>query len=69
MKHISDSERLTIAALNKRETELKEAKEKIRQYQREIEAMNVRIASLRESNQMLCSQLKFLVSKFSKQDA
>lgn len=69
MKHVSDSERLTIAALNRRETELKEAREMIQRYSREAEALKVQIASLRESNQILCSQIKYLVSKYAKQNA
>jgi len=68
-KHISDSERLTIAALNRRETELKEAKDALKQQQREIEAMKVCISSLKESNQILCSQIQYLVSKYAKQNA
>lgn len=69
MKHISDSERLTIAALNRRETELKAAKDMIKQQAREMEALKVRISSLKESNQMLCWQIQFLVSKYAKQNA
>ena len=69
MKHVSDSERLTIAALNRRETELKEAREMIKQCNRETEALRVQVASLRESNQILCSQIQYLVSKYARQNA
>lgn len=43
MKHISDSERLTIAALNRKETELKQAQETIEQYKAQLRAMKTYI--------------------------
>lgn len=63
MKHVSDSERLTRAILNKKETELYEAKRTINEYKRQLEAMSEHITSLKESNKILCSQVQYLVSK------
>ena len=63
MKHISDSERLTIAALNRRETELKQANETIEQYKAQLRAMKTYIWELRESNKILSAQVQYLVSK------
>ena len=63
MKHISDSERLTIAALNRKETELKQAQETIEQYKAQLRAMKTYIWELKESNTILSSQVRYLVSK------
>lgn len=63
MKHISDSERLTIAALNRRETELKQANETIEEYKAQLRAMKTYIWELRESNKILSAQVQYLVSK------
>lgn len=62
-KHISDSERLTLAALNKKEIELKEAKEVIDNCKAQLRAMKSYITELKESNQMLAAQVRYLVSK------
>jgi septal ring factor EnvC (AmiA/AmiB activator) len=40
-KHVTDSERQTIAALNRKETELKEARDTIEQYKAQLRAMKV----------------------------
>lgn len=63
VKHISDSERLVIAALNKKETELKQEKERSSIYKRELQALKSYIAELKDSNKMLAAQVKYLVSK------
>ena len=39
-KHISDSERLTLAMLNKKETELKQTQEKLDQLKIQLKAMS-----------------------------
>jgi len=62
-KHVTDSERQTIAALNRKETELKEARDTIEQYKAQLRAMKVYVWELRESNQILSSQVRYLVSK------
>lgn len=62
-KHISDSERLVIAALNKKETENKQLQEKLSNAYQQLKAMKSYIWELKESNKMLASQVKYLVSK------
>ena len=62
-KHISDSERLTLAMLNKKETELKQTQEKLDQLKIQLKAMSGYIWELKESNKMLASQVKYLISK------
>lgn len=60
---ISDSERLTIAKLNRTETELKQTQEKLRNTYQQLKAMSGYIWELKEANKMLASQVKYLVSK------
>ena len=62
-KHISDSERLTLAMLNKKETENKQLQEKLSNAYQQLKAMKNYICELKESNKMLASQVKYLVSK------
>ena len=62
-KHISDSERLTLAMLNKKETELKQTQDKLSNAYQQLKAMKSYIWELKESNQILASQVKYLVSK------
>ena len=64
-KHISDSERLTIAALNRRETELQEAKNIIKRYEQELKAYKVYIWELKDSNKILSNQVRYLVGKIA----
>lgn len=67
-KHITDSERLTLAMLNKKETELKQTQEKLTNAYQQLKAMKSYISELKESNKMLAAQVKYLVSK-EKKDA
>ena len=62
-KHISDSERLTLAMLNKKETELKQTQEKLSNAYQQLKAMKNYVWELKEANKMLASQVKYLVSK------
>lgn len=62
-KHISDWERLTLAMLNKKETELKQTQEELDQLKRQLKAMSGYIWELKESNKMLASQVRYLISK------
>ena len=62
-RYISDSERLTIAMLNKKETENKQLQEKLSNAYQQLKAMKNYIWELKESNKMLASQVKYLVSK------
>ena len=62
-KHITDSERLTLAMLNKKETELKQAQEEIDQLKRQLKAMSGYITELKASNKLLASQVNFLIRK------
>lgn len=60
---ISDSERLVIAKLNRTETELKQAKETIMQYAKQLKAQTQYITELKDANKMLAAQVNFLVRK------
>ena len=60
---ISDSERLTIAMLNKKETELKQTQEKLTNAYQQLKAMKNYVWELKEANKMLASQVRYLVSK------
>ena len=62
-RHISDSERLTIAMLNKKETENKQLQEKLDQLKIQLKAMSGYIWELKEANKMLASQVRYLISK------
>lgn len=60
---ISDSERLVIAKLNRTETELKQAKETIEQFTRQLKAQTLYITELKDANKILASQVNYLVRK------
>ena len=62
-KHISDSERLTLAMLNKKETELKQTQEKLSNAYQQLKAMKSYVWELKEANKMLAAQVRYLVSK------
>lgn len=60
---ISDSERLVIAKLNRTETELKQAKETIEQFTKQLKAQTAYITELKDANKMLSAQVNYLVRK------
>lgn len=62
-KHITDSERLTLAMLNKKETELKQTKEELSRAYQQLKAMSGYITELKDANKLLASQIRYLVSK------
>lgn len=62
-KHISDSERLTLAMLNKKEAENKQLQEKLSNAYQQLKAMKSYVWELKEANKMLASQVRYLVSK------
>ena len=62
-KHISDSERLTLAMLNKKETELKQTQEELENLKKQLRAMSGYIWELKKSNKILASQVRYLVFK------
>lgn len=62
-KHISDSERLTLAMLNRKETELKQTKEELSRAYQQLKAMSGYITELKDANKLLASQIRYLVSK------
>ena len=62
-KHITDSERLTLAMLNKKETELKQTREELENLKKQLRAMSGYIGELKKSNKILASQVRYLVSK------
>ena len=62
-KHISDSERLTLAMLNKRETELKQTRDELNQLRKQLKAVNIYVSELKESNKILANQVNYLVHR------
>lgn len=62
-RHISDSERLTIAMLNRKENELYEMKRMNENYCKQLKALKVYVSELKESNKILANQVNYLVSK------
>ena len=52
-KHVTDSERLVIAALNRRETELQQTREDLDQLK----------TQLKKANKILCAQVRYLDRK------
>ena len=62
-KQITDSERLTIAMLNKKETELKQTKEELNKMIQQLKAMKDYMWELKESNKILSAQVNYLVRK------
>lgn len=67
MKHITMSERITTAKLNKTEQELQQAKQIIRNYQKQFEALNLYITDLKQNKEILTNQVKHLVEKLKKE--
>lgn len=62
-RQISDSERITIAMLNKKETENKELKEELKRAYAQLKAMSNYITELKTSNKTLAAQVNLLVYK------
>ena len=62
-KHISDSERLTLAMLNKKETELKQTREDLDQLKKQLRVMSDYITELKKANKILSAQVRYLVHK------
>lgn len=67
MKHITDSERLTLAKLNRAETELKQEKEEKQKLIQQLKAMKEHITELKDSNKILVAQVRYLVEKKTKE--
>lgn len=62
-RQISDSERLTIAMLNKKETENKELRELLSRAYAQLKAQTQYITELKSSNKTLAAQVNYLVHK------
>jgi septal ring factor EnvC (AmiA/AmiB activator) len=62
-KHISDSERLTLAMLNRKETELKQTREDLDQLKKQLRVMSDYITELKKANKILSAQVRYLVHK------
>lgn len=62
-RHISDSERFTLAKLNRVETELKQEREEKQKLIQQLKAMKKYITELKDSNKILATQVRYLVSK------
>jgi hypothetical protein len=62
-KYVSDGERLAIAMLNNKETELKQTREELSRLHSQLRAMSGYITELKLSNKQLCAQVNYLVSK------
>ena len=67
-RHLSDSERLTMAMLNRKEIELSEKNGQLKNYEAQLRAMKGYISELKESNKILCSQVNYLISKRQNND-
>ena len=63
MKHVSDWERIAIASLNRKETELKQLREELDQLKAQLRAMSTYITELKKGREHLCAQVRYLVSK------
>ena len=62
-RHISDSERLTNAMLNRKIMELEESQREKNNYIQQLKAMKTYVSELKESNKILAAQVNYLVSK------
>lgn len=62
-KHISDSERLTLAMLNRKETELKQTREDLDQLKKQLRVMSDYTTELKKANKILSAQVRYLVHK------
>ena len=62
-RQISDSERLTIAMLNKKETENKHLQEELSRAYAQLRAMKEYVSELKKSNKTLAAQINYLVRK------
>lgn len=63
MKHISDTERLQTAILNKKDQELTKCKRENIQLKQHIETLTQYVSELKTSNQILANQLNYLARK------
>ena len=62
-RHVSDSERLTTAMLNKKTMELAECEREKQNYIQQLKALKTYIGELKESNKTLAAQVNYLVNK------
>lgn len=67
-RHISDSERLTLAKLNRVETELKHEREEKQKLIQQLKAIKQYITELKDSNKILAAQVRYLVTKKANND-
>ena len=65
MRHLSDSERLIQAALNRKYMELEQCEKEKQNYIQQLKALKLYIWELKESNKILAAQVKYLISKHS----
>lgn len=62
-RQISDSERLTLAKLNRTETENKKLREELSRAYAQLKAQTQYITDLKSSNKTLAAQVNYLVRK------
>lgn len=62
-KYVSDGERLAIASLNRKETELAETKKQLENLKAQLKAMSGYITELKDANKMLGAQVNYLVHR------
>lgn len=67
-KHISDSEKLVQLTLNRKYSELEQKDKKIKQLERELECLKIKLKEDKETISQLCKQLSYLSLKM-RQDA
>jgi predicted RNase H-like nuclease (RuvC/YqgF family) len=60
MKHITDTERLTQATLNRKYAEIEEKDKQLKQLSREIEILKLKLREDKETINTLCRQISYL---------
>ena len=62
-KHVTDSERITTATLNRKYMELEEKDKVIKQLTRELEVLKIQLREDKETINTLCKQISYLSIK------
>jgi len=60
MKHVTDSERLTQATLNRKYMEIEKKDKEIQQLSRELEILRLKLREDKETINQLCRQISYL---------
>ena len=65
VKHVSNGERLAIASLNRKETELILCKRENENLRKQLKALTSLVSELKASREILCNQINYLVTNKS----